>query len=128
MQEEEEARKTIAERIVLSPESLPKINAKLAAIEKLIKDVKQTLEVVKQLQEYYNYLNKNRNAIIEEMEREEARKMAEQMKFDAEEARKKDEEERRRLKEEEDKLIEQKRKQEEEELKKKTSIKRSKSK
>ena len=122
LQEEEEARKTIAERIVLSPESLPKINAKLAAIEKLIKDGKQTPEVVKQLQEYYNYLNKNRNAIIEEMEKEEARKMAEQMKFDAEEARKKDEEERRRLKEEEDRLIEQKRKQEEEELKKKTSI------
>ena len=122
LQEEEEARKTIAERIVLSPESLPKINAKLAAIEKLIKDGKQTPEVVKQLQEYYNYLNKNKNAIIEEMEKEEAKKMAEKMKFDAEEARRKDEEERKRLKEEEDKLIEQKRKQEEEERKKKTTI------
>ena len=122
LQEEEDARKTIAERIVLSPESLPKINAKLAAIEKLIKDGKQTPEVVKQLQEYYNYLNKNKNAIVEEMEKEEARKMAEKMKFDAEEAKRKDEEERRRLKEEEDKLIEQKRKQEEEERKKKTQI------
>ena len=122
LQEEEEARKTIAERIVLSPESLPKINAKLEAIEKLIKEGKQTPEVVKQLQEYYNYLNKNKNAIIEEMEKEDARKMAEQMKFDAEEAKRRDEEERKRLKEEEDKLIEQKKKQEEEELKKKTSI------
>ena len=56
------------------------------------------------------------------MEKEEARKMAEKMKFDAEEARRKDEEERKRLKEEEDKLIEQKRKQEEEERKKKTTI------
>ena len=122
MLEYEEARKTIQERIVLSPESLPKINAKLAAIEKIIKDGSQTPEVVKQLQEYYNYLNKNKNAIIEEMEKEEARKMAEQMNFNAEEARRKDEEERRRLKEEEDKLIEQKRKQEEEERKKMTSI------
>ena len=122
LQEEEEARKTIAERIVLSPESLPKINAKLNAIEKLIKEGKQTPEVVKQLQEYYNYLIKNKNAIVEEMEKEEARKMAEKMKFDAEEAKRKDEEERRRLKEEEDKLIEQKKKQEEEERKKKTIV------
>jgi hypothetical protein len=122
MLEYEEARKTIQERIVLSPESLPKINAKLAAIEKIIKDGSQTPEVVKQLQEYYNYLNKNKNAIIEEMEKEEARKMAEQMNFNAEEAKRKDEEERRRLKEEEDKLIEQKKKQEEEERKKMTSI------
>ena len=122
LKEEEEARKTIAEKIVLSPESLPKINAKLAAIEKLIKDGKQTPEVVKQLQEYYNYLNKNKNAIIEEMENEDAKKMAEQMKFDAEEAKRRDEEERRRLKEEEDRLIEEKRKREEEERKKKTSI------
>ena len=37
------------------------------------------------------------------MEKEEAKKMAEKMKFDAEEARRKDEEERKRLKEEEDK-------------------------
>ena len=122
LQEEEEARKTIQEKIVLSPESLPKIDAKLAAIEKLIKDGKQTPEVIKQLQEYYNYLNKNKNAIIEEMEKEEAKKMAEKMNFDAEEARKKDEEERKRLKEEEDKLIEQKRKEEEEKIKQKTMI------
>ena len=40
-----------------------------------IKEGKQTPEVVKQLQEYYSYLNKNRNAIIEEMEKEESRKM-----------------------------------------------------
>ena len=72
---------------------------------------------MKQLQEYYNYLNKNKNAIIEEMEKEEARKMAEKMKFDAEEARKRDEAERKRLKEEEDRLIEQKRKEEEEKIK-----------
>ena len=122
LQEYEEARKTIQERIVLSPESLPKIDAKLAAIEKIIKDGNQTPEVVKQLQEYYNYLNKNKNAIIEEMEKEDAKKMAEQMNFNAEEAKRKDEEERKRLKEEEDKLIEQKKKQEEEELKKKTTI------
>ena len=122
LQEEEEARKTIQERIVLSPESLPKINAKLAAIEKLIKDGNQTPEVVKQLQEYYNYLIKNKNAIIEEMEKEEAKKMAEKMNFDAEEAKKKDEEERKRLKEEEDKLIEQKRKEEEEKRKQATQI------
>ena len=55
--------------------------------------------------EYYNYLNKNRNAIIEEMEKEEARKMAEQMKFDAEEARRKLEELRRYY----DSLLEKKR-------------------
>ena len=122
LEEEEKAKKTIQEKIILSPESLPKINAKLAAIEKLIKDGKQKPEVVKQLQEYYNYLNKNKNAIIEEMEKEEARKMAEKMKFDAEEARKKDEAERKRLKEEEDRIIEQKRKEEEEKKKQKTYI------
>ena len=122
LEEEEKAKKTIQEKIVLSPESLPKINAKLAAIEKLIKEGKQSPETVKQLQEYYNYLNKNKNAIIEEMEKEEARKMAEKMKFDAEEARKRDEAERKRLKEEEDRLIEQKRKEEEEKMKQKTLI------
>ena len=122
LEEEEMAKKTIQEKIVLSPESLPKINAKLAAIEKLIKEGKQKPETVKQLQEYYNYLNKNKNAIIEEMEKEEARKMAEKMKFDAEEAKKRDEAERKRLKEEEDRLIEQKRKEEEEKMKQKTLI------
>ena len=122
LEEEEKAKKTIQEKIVLIPESLPKINAKLAAIEKLIKEGKQSPETVKQLQEYYNYLNKNKNAIIEEMEKEEARKMAEKMKFDAEEARKRDEAERKRLKEEEDRLIEQKRKEEEEKMKQKTFI------
>ena len=122
LEEEEKAKKTIQEKIILSPDSLPKINAKLAAIEKLIKDGKQSPDIVKQLQEYYNYLNKNKNAIIEEMEKEEARKMAEKMKFDAEEARKRDEAERKRLKEEEDRLIEQKRKEEEEKMKQKTFI------
>ena len=122
LEEEEKAKKTIQEKIILNPESLPKINAKLSAIEKLIKEGKQSPEVVKQLQEYYNYLNKNKNAIIEEMEKEEARKMAEKMKFDAEEAKKRDEAERKRLKEEEDKLIEQKRKEEEEKMKQKTLI------
>ena len=122
LEEEEKAKKTIQEKIVLSPESLPQINAKLTAIEKLIKDGKQKPEIVKQLTEYYNYLNKNKNAIIEEMEKEEARKMAEKMKFDAEEAKRKDEQERKRLKEEEDRLIEQKRKEQEEKMKQKTLI------
>ena len=45
----------VQEKIILSPESLPQINAKLAAIEKLIKEGKQSPEVIKQLQEYYNY-------------------------------------------------------------------------
>ena len=122
LEELEKAKKTIQERIILSPESLPQINAKLSAIEKIIKDGKQTPEVVKQLQEYYNYLNKNKNAILEEIEKEEAKKMAEKMKFDAEEAKRKDEEERRKLKEEEDRIIEQKRKEEEEKMKQKTFI------
>ena len=122
LEEDEKAKKAIQEKIILSPESLPQINAKLAAIEKLIKEGKQSPEVIKQLQEYYNYLNKNKNAIIEEIEKEEARKMAEKMKFDAEEARRKDEEERKRLKEEEDRLIEQKRREEEEKMKQKTLI------
>ena len=122
LEEEEKAKKTLQEKIVLSPESLPQINAKLSAIEKLIKDGKQKPEIVKQLTEYYNYLNKNKNAIIEEMEKEEARKMAEKMKFDAEEAKRKDEQERKRLKEEEDRLIEQKRKEQEEKMKQKTLI------
>ena len=117
--EQEAAAQEAAEKKVLKVEDLPEIEAKLEKIKQLIQ---QNPLQATQLLQYYNELLKDKNAIIDALNKEEQQNIAEQMGFDKEEALKKDEEERKKLKEEEDKKIEEKKKEEEEKAKALTQV------
>ena len=122
---EEENRKAldeIQEKKSLNVKDLPEIEQKLEKIKELINQGSYSPDVVQKLKQYYEELLKEKNAIIEELNKEERRKIAEQMHFNEEEAKRKDAEERRKQKEEEDKRIEEQRKKEEEEKKQKTHV------
>ena len=119
--EEEEIAQINANKITkeLSTEDLPLINAKIEQIENAIKKYPNQKDA---LNSYYQELLKDRNAIIEALNNEQQKKLADEIGFNAEEALKKEEEERKKLKEEEDKKIEEKKKKEEEESKKLTKV------
>ena len=72
-----------------------------------------TGEKKQMLYQYYQELIKDRNAIIQALNDEQNQKVAEEMGYDAEEAKRKEEEERKKLKEEEDRKILEKQKEEE---------------
>ena len=101
---------------------LPEIEQKLEKINQLIKEGNYDQEIIQKLKKYYEELLKQKNAIIEEINKEERKKIAEQMNFNEKEAKRKDAEERKKKKEEEDRKIEEQRIKEEEEKKKKTRI------
>ena len=112
----------IKEKKVLNVNDLPEIEQKLEKINELIKEGNYNPEIIQKLKQYYEELLKQKNAIIEEINKEERKKISEQMHFNEEEAKRRDEEERRRKKEAEDRRIEEQRMKEEEEKKKKTHI------
>ena len=115
--EEEEFLCFIQEKKVLKPEDLPELEAKIEFIEHLINQKKVSPNNIKKLKDYLTELIKDKNAIIESLNKEEQKKISEKMNFNAEEAIKKAEEERNKLKEEEDKKIEEQEKKKEEEIK-----------
>ena len=122
---EEENRKAldeIQEKKTLSISDLPSIEQKLEKINELIKQGNYSPDVIQKLKQYYDELLKQKNAIIEELNKQEKKKIAEQMNFNEEEIKRRDAEERRRQKEEEDRKIEEQRKKDEEEKRKKTRI------
>ena len=109
------------EKKTLNINDLPEIEQKLEKINELIKG-NYDPEIIQKLKKYYEELLKQKNAIIEEINKEERRKIAEQMNFNEEEEKRKDAEKRKKKKEEEDRKIEEQRKKEEEENEKKTHI------
>ena len=117
--EEAEFISLIQEKKLLKPEDLPELEAKIEFIEHLIKQKKVSPNNIKKLKEYLTELIKDKNAIIEALNKEEQKKLSETINFNAEEAIKKAEDERKKLKEEEDKKIEEQEKEKEEEIKKK---------
>ena len=117
--EEEEFIALIQEKKLLKPEDLPELDAKIEFIEHLINQKKVSPNNIKKLKEYLTELIKDKNAIIEALNKEEQKKLSEKMNFDAEEAIKKTEDERKKLKEEEDKKIEEQEKEKEEQMKRK---------
>ena len=123
--EEEQSKmiEDIKEKKILNINDLPEIDQKLEKINELIKEGNYNPDIIKKLKNYYEELLKQKNAIIEEINKEERRKIAEKMHFNEEEAKRRDFEERKRRKEEEDKRIEEKRIKEEEERKQKIQIK-----
>ena len=78
-------------------------------------------EVIK-LQQLYNELLKDKNSIIEALNEEQKKKIAESINYDPKEDLKKETEMRERLKEEENKKIEEARQLEEEKIKEKTNV------
>ena len=122
--EEEEAKalEEIQEKKALSIKDLPEIEQKLEKLNELINEGNYNPDVIQKLKKYYEELLKQKNAIIEEINKEERKKIAEQMHFNEEEAKRKDAEERRKKKEEEDRKIEEQRLKDEEEKRKKTQI------
>ena len=117
--EEAEFISLIQEKKLLKPEDLPELDAKIEFIEHLIKQKKVSPNNIKKLKEYLTELIKDKNAIIEALNKEEQKKLSETINFNTEEAIKKAEDERKKLKEEEDKKIEEQEKEKEEEIKKK---------
>ena len=79
------------------------------------------MDVIQKLKIFYEQLIKQKNAIIEEINKEERKNIAAQIHFNEEEIKRRDAEERRRKKEEEDRRIEEQRIKEEEEKSKKNS-------
>ena len=115
--EESEFISLIQEKKILKPEELPELEAKIEFIEHLINQNKLSPNNIKKLKDYLVELMKDKNAIIEEINKEEQKKLAEKINFNAEEEIKKVEEERSKLKEEENKIIEEKEKEKEELIK-----------
>ena len=122
---EEEQNKILEEmkeKKALNVNDLPEIEQKLEKINELIKEGKYNSDIIQKLKKYYEELLKQKNAIIEEINKEEKKKIAEKLNFNEEEIKRKDAEERRKKKEEEDRRIEEQRLKEEEEKKQKTQI------
>ncbi len=105
---------------ILSTDSLPELEAKLAQLEKMI-PVASTEEEPK-LQQLYNQLLKDKNSIIEALNEEQKKKIEQSLNYDPNEDLKKEIEMRERLKEEENKKIEEARQLEEQKIKEKTNI------
>ena len=118
-QEEEEAQRK-SEVKQLNVDDLPIINSKIEQLQNMIN--KASGEKKQQLQDYLNELQKDKNAIVELLNKEEKNTIAKELGYDAQEALKKEEEERKRLKEEEEKKILEKQKEEEEKQKQQTQI------
>ena len=104
--EESEFISVIQEKKLLKPEELPELEAKIEFVEHLINQNKLSLNSIKKLKEYLTELIRDKNAIIEAINKDEQKKLSEKMNFNEEEAIKKVEEERKKLKEEEDKKVE----------------------
>ena len=119
---EEAAKKEMQEKVTLNADELPKIMQKLEFIKQAIQKGNLSSTELMKLTEYYNSLLRDKNAIIEELNKQEAKKLAEQMNFDPEEAKKKELIEREKLKKEEDEKIAKKKLEEEEKQKQKTKI------
>ena len=117
--EEAEFIALIQEKKLLKPEDLPELEAKIEFIEHLIDQKKVSPNNIKKLKDYLTELIKDKNAIVEALNKEEQKIISEKMNFNTEEAIKKAEEERNKLKEEEDKKIEKQEKEKEEKIKKK---------
>ena len=115
--EEAEFISLIQEKKLLKPEDLPELEAKIEFINHLINQKKVSPNNIKKLKEYLTELIKDKNAIIDTLNKEEQKKLAETLNFNADEAIRKAEEERIKLKEEEDKKIEEHTKEKEEEIK-----------
>ena len=110
------------EKKTLNVNDLPEIEQKLEKINELIKEGNYSPEIIQKLKKYYEELLKQKNAIIEEINKQERNKIAEKINFNEEEVKRRDLEERRKKKEEEDKRIEMQRLKEEEEKRQKTAI------
>ena len=115
--EEAEFISLIQEKKLLKPEDLPELEAKIEFIEHLIKQKKVSPNNIKKLKDYLTELMKDKNAIIEALNKEEQKKISQTINFNAEEAIKRAENERKKLKDEEDKKIEEKVKEKEEQIK-----------
>ena len=115
--EEAEFISIIQEKKLLKPEDLPELEAKIEFIEHIINHKKVSPNNIKKLKEYLTELIKDKNAIIEALNKEEQKKISESINFNAEEAIKNAEKERNKLKEEEDKKIEEQEKEREAEIK-----------
>ena len=118
--EEAEFISLIQEKKLLKPEELPELEAKIEFIEHLIKQQKVSPNNIKKLKEYLTELIKDKNAIVEALNKEEQKKISQSINFNAEKAIKEAEDERKKLKEEEDKKIEEQVKEKEENIKGKT--------
>ena len=106
---QEEISKPSSKELKIS--QLAEINKKLELIQRMYPTA--TGEKKQMLYQYYQELIKDRNAIIQALNDEQNQKVAEEMGYDAEEAKRKEEEERKKLKEEEDRKILEKQKEEE---------------
>ena len=115
--EEAEFISLIQEKKLLKPEDLPELEAKIEFINHLINQKKVSPNNIKKLKEYLTELIKDKNAIIDTLNKKKKKKLAETLNFNADEAIRKAEEERIKLKEEEDKKIEEHTKEKEEEIK-----------
>ena len=117
---EEEKKEEEEPKKIISSDSLPEIEAKLSQLEKMIPVASSDEEP--KLKKLYNELLKQKNAIIEALNKEQKKKLEESSNFNVDEYLKKEMEERQKLKEEENKKIEEKREKEEEKNKEKTNI------
>ena len=72
----------------MSISDLPSIEQKLEKINELIKQGNYSPDVIQKLKQYYEELLKQKNAIIEELNKQEKKKIAEQMNFNEEEIKK----------------------------------------
>ena len=104
----------------LTVDDLPEINAKLEALEKIMP--KKKGDELEKLKIYYDDLLKDKNAIIEALNKEQKKKLEEETNYNAEAELKKEEEERKKLIEEENRKIEELKKKEKEKEKEKTKI------
>ena len=96
---------------------MPELEAKIEFINHLINQKKVSPNNIKKLKEYLTELIKDKNSIIEALNKGEQKKLSEAINFNADEAIKEVEKERNKLKEEEDKKIEEQTKEKEEEIK-----------
>ena len=101
----------------LTVDDLPEINAKLEALEKIMP--KKKGDELEKLKIYYDDLLKDKNAIIEALNKEQKKKLEEETNYNAEAELKKEEEERKKLIEEENRKIEELKKKRERERKRK---------
>ena len=118
--QEEEAAAQKQEEKILNINDLPLINSKIEQLQMMIN--KTSGDTRKQLEEYLNELQKDKNAIVDLLNKDEKNIIAKELGYDAQEALRKEEEERKRLKEEEETKILQKQKEEEEKKKQQTQI------
>ena len=88
------------EKKTLNVNDLPEIEQKLEKINELIKEGNYSPEIIQKLKKYYEELLKQKNAIIEEINKQERNKIAEKINFNEEEVKRRDLEERRKKKEE----------------------------